>query len=254
MSEYVNDGLDGVDDFDIPADEETAFGSVPHGNMNINDDNNETVPKQGFNNNNNGNTTNGLKPGILNYYSQYFASTQFIERSKQTLMNKDLGSIEDLYGFVWIIMSCALMKMISKTFYELIAKQVFHGERISANPSKNINLMFHTLWIFIIFDMVGSLIISYRLTAGQNKYVSILSVFGYGNINWLVLFPLVDLIRYVLSGRMVEKVITWVITSILVLKITHFLTIQQSWNIEFPDRIIMLVTEALKMVAINFIL
>lgn len=239
MSGYVNDGLDGVDDFDIP-DESLPFeGNGADGNK-------VKMPE-----------TSGLKPGLLNYYSRYFASTQFVERCRMTLMNRDLGAdMEDLYGFVWIIMTCSLMKLITKTFYELIDRQLIHGGVENGGDDDghvNLDLMFHTLWIFILFDILGSLIVSYRMHS--KKMVSILSVFGYSNVNWLLVFPLVDLIQYILVDGLVSRGITWTLMSVVVVKITHFLTVQgEGAEIDFSVRVIVAAIEALKMIAMNLFL
>lgn len=236
MSGYVNDGLDGVDDFDI-ADE-----SLP---VEDNNNNNKVPNAKG----------DGLKPGLLNYYSQYFSSTQFVERCQMTLKNQDLGAaVEDLYGFVWIIMTCSLMKLITKTFYELIDRQLIHGGKVNEDGHVNIDLMFHTLWIFILFDILGSVIVSYRMN-DNNKMVSILSIFGYSNVNWLFVFPLVDLIQYMLADGMVSLGIKWALTSLVVVKITHFLTVQKDIGGDnFMGRVIILVIQTLKMIAINLFL
>lgn len=251
MSTYVNDGLDGVDDFTIPHDEEgvleNPFDPTYSTNNQISSTNDTTTANM-----------NDLKPGLLNYYSQYFRSTEFLPRVRSTILNKPLNEMEDLYGFTWLVMSCALMKMITKTFFELVSVQLIQGIQMKQDSNKNIDLMFHTLWIFILFDMLGSFIISYRLSpSGTTKYVSILSVIGYSDVNWLILFPVVDFIDYLLpegTSFIVRNGITLSLFILVLLKIIHFLGIQSLWTLDFTNKIIMAVIQILKMLIIKLIL
>ena len=251
MSTYVNDGLDGVDDFTIPHDEEDTLENPfePTSETNNQTFNTTSTPTT---------TQTDLKPGLLNYYSQYFSSTEFPVRVRSTILNRDLNEIEDLYGFVWLVMSCSLMKMVTETFFQLISAQLIHGIQMKHDSSRNINLMFHTLWIFILFDMLGSLIMSYRVnTDGTAKYVSILSVIGYSNVNWLLLFPVVDFIEYILpkgTNFVIRNCLTLSFFILVSLKIIHFLWIQSLWTLEFTNRIIIAIIQILKMLTIKFIL
>lgn len=251
MSTYVNDGLDGVDDFTIPHDEEDLLENSFEQAHAVN---NQVLST-------NGTTTvnrSGLNPGLLNYYSQYFHSTEFLLRVRLTILNKDLNEIEDFYGFTWLVMSCALMKMVTKTFFELIAVQLIQGIQMEHDSNKDINLMFHTLWIFILFDMLGSFLMSYKLKSnGPIKYVSVLSIIGYSNVNWLVLFPIVDFINYLLpngTSFIIRNGITLLFFILVLLKIIHFLWVQSLWTLDFTNKILIATIQILKMFIIKLVL
>lgn len=216
-NDYVNDGLDGVDDFVMPQDGPLEpMSDVPLQQPLGDNTDSKTEPS-------------GLKPGLINYYSQYFQDVSFVDRCRNAAMNRDLGPISDLYGLIWIIFSCALMKMTIEGLLILLVQGIIHGkvpENNSATSHSNMNLMFHSLWIFILFDSLCGVLMSYRFNV---SVISTLSVIGYGNVNWLYCFPIVDTVKYLMDGWVVT-IVSVIMYLLITLKITHFISKQVQWE------------------------
>lgn len=209
----IGDGLDGVDDF---AEESNPFEN-PFDDTILNDAPppayedriNSEVPTT-----HDGSTpieSRELRPGLLNYYSQYFQlSTQDLKTNlyesisfKRKLATGDeessviVNGPNDLYGAIWVTATVILSKFLVLGLLRLIEEGIFAGWKLSNTEIDTLYLsLIHSVWLFYSY-VFGMGVVSYKLLNKADPQITgieTIAIYGYSNTIWIPTAIIIDIV------------------------------------------------------------
>lgn len=256
---HVDDGLEGVDDFldevnPFEADNDTnlnqqssPFDEIPSDTVNLGSKNSNItqLPPAYDDTIHVDQETNAgvapvrankeLPPGLLNYLSQFFDLTTEDFRRRVFTFLKFNGSIfendvRELYGTIWVTFSAILVNFMSPSFMNIIYENIIVGNRTSAlNYREDIYFkLIMSIWFFPLYTVAIPFVISKfiqkeenaRINPKVNNFVNLISVYGYSNIIWIIVMPILHLLdkfsylRGITLVKLIVLLIGWLKTSL----------------------------------------
>ena len=266
----IDDDLEGVDDFagetnpfddatvpDRPSMNKSKAGEG-NGFYGTADSKGESAPLQGQmdppaydqvigeNTNENGGR-DGLRPGLINYYSRYFQLnlTQFKKRlsAVMTFRNDhnagDNDNDCDLYGAVWITATVVMINFTMSGGLSFIINEVIKGTRAGGDVDRasQFKKLLHSIWLFYGYTFVVPFITMQVLQRDEHSernrsfksVPELISVYGYSNLIWIPVCVILNILDMSKRLRTVQA-IQWAIVALGWAQSSYFLKSQMSKN------------------------
>ncbi|CAI4461102.1 CRL_G0018730.mRNA.1.CDS.1 [Saccharomyces cerevisiae] len=266
----IDDDLEGVDDFGNepnPFDDATVPDSPNMNNStagkgsefyNTTGSKAESAPLQGQmdppaydqvigQNDNDGLGRNGLRPGLINYYSKYFQIdlTQFKKRLSAVLTFRNDHNSEsnedntDLYGAVWITATVVMINFTMSRGLNFIISDVIEGVKTGEDIDRasQFKKLLHSIWLFYGYTFGVPFITMQVLNRDEHSernrsfksVPELISVYGYANLIWIPVCVILNILDMSKRLRTVQA-IQWAIVALGWAQSSYFLNSQISSN------------------------
>ncbi|CAI6501044.1 AIS_HP2_G0017670.mRNA.1.CDS.1 [Saccharomyces cerevisiae] len=264
----IDDDLEGVDDFDNepnPFDDATVpdspsmneptmgKGNAAHSAV---DNKGESAPLQGQMDppaydqvvgEDASGGPNGLRPGLINYYSRYFQldPTQFRKRLSAVLTfrndhnSENANNETDLYGAVWITATVVMINFTMSGGLTFIINEVIGGVRGDErfDRASQFKKLLHSIWLFYGYTFGVPFITLQVLKRDEHSernmnfksVPQLISVYGYANLIWIpicVILNILDLFKHLRTVQAIQ----WAIVALGWAQSSYFLNSQMSNN------------------------